>query len=193
MPAQKKTQDAIALAKADHRTVESLFSKYQGLSARAVKGAEDTFARIRKELSVHAAVEEQVVYPVLRSEVPGGDNDAKEAIEEHQKVKERLARMEKLSAADDRDRLDEEMEGLIADVKHHVKEEEKELFPKMRKSLDRKKLQEMGELMTTAKKAAPTHPHPKAPNTPPANLVTGAAAGIMDRARDALSAARRKN
>ena len=66
-----------------------------------------------------------------------------------------------------------------------------EMFTKMRKHMDRRRLLEMGELMAAAKKIAPTHPHPHAPATPPGNLVTGAAAGVMDRARDALREARR--
>jgi hemerythrin superfamily protein len=187
----KKTQDAIALLKDDHRTVEKLFSRYQGLSPRAVKGAQDVVQRVVKELSIHAAIEEQVLYPAVRSELPDGKQLAQEAIREHQEVKERLARIEKLDPADQRDELDREMETLIRDVKHHVKEEESDMFPKMRKQMDRKRLVQMGELMASAKKVAPTHPHPHAPSTPPGNLVTGAAAGVMDRARDALREARR--
>src|SRR2546423_6154856 len=186
-----KTQDAIAMLKNDHRTVEKLFSRYQGLSQRAVKGAQDVVQRVVKELSIHAAVEEQLLYPAVRREVPGGEQDVEEAIREHQEVKERLARIERLDAAKERDDLDREMETLIRDVKHHVKDEESEMFPKMRKHMDRKRLLEMGELMAAAKKIAPTHPHPHAPATPPGNLVTGAAAGVMDRARDALREARR--
>jgi hemerythrin superfamily protein len=186
-----KTQDAIALLKSDHRTVEKLFSKYEGLSARAVKGAQDVVQRVVKELSIHAAVEEQLLYPTVRREVPGGDEMAEEAIREHHDMKERLARIEKLDPGDERHELDRQMDGLIRDLKHHVKEEESEMFPKLREHVDRKRLIEMGELMAAAKKIAPTHPHPHAPATPPGNLVTGAAAGVMDRARDALREARR--
>jgi hypothetical protein len=106
-------------------------------------------------------------------------------------VKERLVRIEKLDVAKERAALDREMEALIRDVRHHVKEEEGEMFPELRTHVDRKRLVEMGELMAAAKKIAPTHPHPHAPATPPGNLVTGAAAGVMDRARDALREARR--
>jgi hemerythrin superfamily protein len=187
----KKTQDAIALLKNDHRTVEKLFSRYEGLSQRAVKGAQDVVQRVVKELSMHAAVEEQLLYPTVRRELPGGEHMAEEAIREHQEVKERLVRIEKLDVAKERAALDREMEALIRDVRHHVKEEEGEMFPELRNHVDRKRLVEMGELMAAAKKIAPTHPHPHAPATPPGNLVTGAAAGVMDRARDALREARR--
>ena len=188
---QTKTQDAIALLKADHRTVEKLFSRFQGLSDRAVKGAQDVVERVVKELSIHAAIEEEVLYPAVRRDVPGGDRDAEEALREHQQVKERLVRIERYDVKSDRAALNREMDALIKDVKHHVKEEETQLFPKIRKSFDRQRLVQMGEMMATAKKVAPTRPHPHAPATPPGNLVMGAAAGVMDRARDALREARR--
>ena len=190
-PSRTKSQDAIALLKGDHRGVEKLFSRFQGLSDRAVKGAQDVVQRVVRELSIHAAIEEQVLYPALRHEVTGGDRLAEEAIREHQQVKDRLARIERYDVESDRAALNREMDALIKDVKHHVKEEEHEIFPKLRKELDRKRLVQMGELMSTAKKVAPTRPHPHAPATPPANLVMGAAAGVMDRARDALREARR--
>jgi hypothetical protein len=70
-------------------------------------------------------------------------------------------------------------------VKRHVEEEEGEAFPKVRDALGQERLFEIGEAMERAKKVAPTRPHPYAPSTPPANLVAGPAAGVMDRAREA--------
>ncbi len=69
---------------------------------------------------------------------------------------------------------------LIESVRHHKKEEEQQLFPKVRKAFTSQELQELGEQLETAKAAAPTRPHPMAPDEPPANIVTGAAAATMD-------------
>ena len=60
------------------------------------------------------------------------------------------------------------------------------MFPKLQASVSKAELQEMGGKLAAAKKMAPTHPHPNAPNTPPGNLVGGVAAAVMDKARDAL-------
>jgi hypothetical protein len=65
-----------------------------------------------------------------------------------------------------------------------VEEEESELFPELRKSMKRKELEELAQALEKAKQAAPTHPHPRAPDTPPGNLVAGVAAGAVDRAQD---------
>ena len=75
----------------------------------------------------------------------------------------------------------------MADVRHHVKEEESELFPELRAAVGEEELRAMGGQLAAAKKMAPTHPHPNAPATPPGNIVAGAAAAVVDRARDTVS------
>ena len=74
---------------------------------------------------------------------------------------------------------------LIESVRHHVEEEETEFFPEVRQALGRKVLGEIGELLETAKATAPKRPHPKAPDEPPGNVVSGLVAGVVDRARAA--------
>ena len=63
--------DAIALLKADHRKVEDLFAKFENAGERARKTKRKLVDAIIVELSVHAAIEEQVFYPAVRSSVPG--------------------------------------------------------------------------------------------------------------------------
>ena len=69
-------------------------------------------------------------------------------------------------------------------VRRHVKEEEGELFPILRQHLGRKRLVELGGLLTEAKRGAPTRPHPRSPDTPPSTLLPNAVAGAVDKARD---------
>jgi hypothetical protein len=73
---------------------------------------------------------------------------------------------------------------LIESVRHHIEDEEGEMFPKIREALGRKRLVEIGEALEAARKTAPTHPHPKAPDTPPGNLIGGPALAIKDRVID---------
>lgn len=63
-------------------------------------------------------------------------------------------------------------------------EEENDFFPKVRSELGRNDLNDLGDAMVDAKKVAPTHPHPNAPDTPPGNLVAGLVAGPADRIGD---------
>jgi hemerythrin superfamily protein len=173
--------DAITLLKADHKSVQALFRKYEQLGERAHKSKRATVERISRELSIHAAIEEKVIYPAARAAL---DDDAivLESLEEHLIVKWELAALADLDPSDER--YDAKVTVLIENVRHHVKEEESEFFPKLRSALSRSELAELGEALERAKKTAPTRPHPMLPDEPPGNLVAGAAA-LVDRARDA--------
>ncbi|HET6665623.1 MAG TPA: hemerythrin domain-containing protein, partial [Acidimicrobiales bacterium] len=138
-----------------------------------------------EELSKHAAVEEQVFYPVTRATVPKVEDVVLESLEEHPIVKWVLSELDGMSPEDER--FDAKVTVLIENVRHHVKEEENEYFPKVRDELGRSALADLGEAMESAKKMAPTHPTPRAPDTPPGNLVMGAAAGVASRVGDTVS------
>ncbi len=174
-------QDAIELLTSDHAEVEQMFLQIEAAPQgetrdRLVQG-------VIRELSVHAAIEEQILYPAMRGALPNGGALVEEAIEEHQQVKDTLAAIER---ANDSTELDPLLVQLMGNVRHHVEEEETELFPQLRSSIDQEQLRTMGAELAAAKKMAPTHPHPHAPNTPPGNVVGGAAAALIDKARDAL-------
>jgi iron-sulfur cluster repair protein YtfE (RIC family) len=148
----------------------------------------EVLADIVKELSVHAAIEEQYVYPKIREVVPGGDKLADQAIQEHLTVKELLA---ELDGADGKNpSVTAGVSALRESVEQHVEEEESELLPKLKEHCELEDLQKLGQTLETAKAAAPTHPHPNAPARPPGNAVVGPALAALDRLRDAMSGKR---
>ncbi len=171
--------DAITLLKADHAEVEKLFKAYEKLGEKAYKSKEKTVKGIIQALSVHAGIEEQVFYPAVRKEVAGTDSEVLEAIEEHHIVKWVLNELENL--APEAENYDAKVTVLIENVRHHVKEEEGELFPQVRKALGRKHLGEIGDALESAKKLAPKSPHPRSPSTPPGNLVAAPVAKAVDK------------
>jgi hemerythrin superfamily protein len=164
--------------------VKDLFRRYKGFGDRALKSKTQTMERIVTELSVHASVEEQVFYPDVKRRVPGSKRLVDHGLDEHQELKETLARLQRMSP--DSPEFDAVMREVIADVTDHVKEEESELFPKVRKAMSKQELTDMAALMRTAKRAAPTRPHPFAPSKPPGNVIVGAAAALLDKTRDAV-------
>ncbi len=177
--------DAITLLKDDHKTVEQLFKRFEKAGDRAYAEKRKLVDRMIEELSTHAAIEEQVFYPVVRATVPKAEDMTLESLEEHHVVKWLLSELDGMDPH--AERFDAKVTVLMESVRHHVEEEESDLFPKVRDALGRKDLQEVGEALAEAKDAAPSHPHPRSPDTPPGNLVVGAAAGVVDKVGDTVS------
>ena len=179
--------DAVTLLKDDHKTVEKLFKSFEKSGDRAYKSKRDLVDRVIKELSIHAAIEEQYFYPAIRKHVPDQEAMTLESMEEHHVVKWILSELEGLDPEDER--FTAKVTVLIEMVRHHVQEEENDLFPAVRAAMGRKELQELGSAMDRAKEAAPLRPHPRSPDAPPGNLLAGTVAGTLDRARDAVTKA----
>jgi hemerythrin superfamily protein len=182
--------DAIALLKRDHEEVKQLFRQFEGLTERAQKSKQKLVMKMIRELAIHSAVEEILFYPTVRTSAlakgtQAGEKAADtvlESLEEHHVVKWLLSELEKMDPSDER--YDAKVTVMMENVKHHIEEEEGELFPAVRKLLGQELLEALGERMTKAKKLAPTRPHPSAPDTPPGNLVAAPLAAMMDRGRD---------
>jgi hemerythrin superfamily protein len=127
--AEAKSQDAIALLKEDHRKVEKLFKDFEGAKG---EGRKEKLARqICMELTVHTKIEEEIFYPACEGKV---DEDLlKEAYVEHDGAKVLVAEIEAGNGESD-DYFDAKVQVLSEEIDHHVEEEEKELFPEVRKA-----------------------------------------------------------
>ncbi len=140
--------DAIELLKRDHDEVESLFDEYEAHRERGSsheKGA--IVANICTALSVHATIEEEIFYPRVRQASAELGDLLNEAAVEHQSLKDIISRLEVAPITDPL--YDAGVRVLSEYVKHHVKEEETELFPKVRRSnLD---LAALGQAMKSRK------------------------------------------
>jgi hemerythrin superfamily protein len=182
--------DAIAVLKRDHEEVERLFRQFEKLTERAHRSKQKIVMKIIRELAIHAAVEEMLFYPAVRTAALKANvralkeaaDTVLESLEEHHVVKWTLSELEKMKPEDER--YDAKVQVLMESVRHHVEEEEEELFPKARRLLGDDLLFELGDRIEKAKKIAPTRPHPRAPDEPPGNLVAGTVAAVMDRAKD---------
>ncbi|MBY8881041.1 hemerythrin domain-containing protein [Streptomyces sp. PLK6-54] len=153
--------DAIVLLKEDHKAVRKLFRDFEA----AGEGAAATKNRLVKEileaLTVHTYIENEVMYPRVRELVPDVDADVLESYEEHHVADVLCSELAMMSPQDER--FDAKTTVLIESVSHHMEEEEKEWFPKVRAALGRKELQEIGAALLEAKEKAPRTPaHPRA-------------------------------
>jgi hypothetical protein len=94
--------DAIKLLTRDHRSVERLFKAYERAGERALKEKQRLAGQIIRDLSIHASVEEQFLYPTARELSEKLDDQVLEALEEHHLAKATLAEVEKMSPSDER-------------------------------------------------------------------------------------------
>jgi len=180
---------ALQVLKDDHRVVERLFAQFERTGDRAFTTRQELVTRLIRELSIHASIEETVFYPAVR-EALTDDDLVLEALEEHHVVKLTLAELDGIPAT--AERYAAKVTVLMEMIRHHVQEEEDELFAKVRSAMTRTQLEQLGEALVAAKASAPERPHPHAPDTPPANLLAAAVTNPIDMARSVGEAAVRK-
>ena len=164
--------------------METLFKRFERSGARAHKTRRKLVDRMVDELSVHAFIEEQVLYPAAKERITAAKDDVLEALEEHHVVKWQLQELIDLDPTDER--FTAKVTVLTEHVRHHVKEEERELFPLLRSGFDRTHLLELGTELEQAKRAAPHHPHPRLPAHPAELVLPKAVTSVLDRAKDAV-------
>ena len=144
--AETKSQDAIALLKADHRKVEELFEQFE--KARGDDRKQKLALEICKELTIHTILEEEIFYPACEGKVE--DDMLKEAVVEHDAAKVMIAEIE--AGEPSEDFYDAKVKVLQEEIEHHVKEEEQRgegIFAQARDSdID---LDALGEQMATRK------------------------------------------
>jgi hemerythrin superfamily protein len=175
--------DGITLLKQDHKAVKKLFREFQSQSEDATATKRRIVDDIVRELTIHASIEESVFYPAVKGISEDLRDSVLESLEEHHVVKWLCSELDGMDPTDER--FDAKVTVLIESVKHHIDEEEGEFFPQVREALGRKVLGEIGTMLEDAKRRAPTHPHPKAPDEPPGNIVASGVAALVDRVRDA--------
>ncbi len=120
---------AITLLKQDHREVEEFFEEYEELDNNRAKA--ELARKICKALKVHTQIEEEIFYPAARKAT--GDKDLlDEALVEHAGAKHLIGEIEAMKPGDEL--YDAKITVLGEQIKHHVKEEEEELFPECESS-----------------------------------------------------------
>ena len=127
---RKKLENAIAMLKSDHQKVKELFDKFE---EQKDSGAQAKIAaNAIQELKVHATVEEELFYPAVRQQIEDEEGLMPEADEEHHVAKVLIAELENMKG--DEEHWEAKFKVLAESVRHHIKEEEGEMFPEARKT-----------------------------------------------------------
>lgn len=166
---------------ADHRAAETLLARFDGL---AVDERGSYFTELVRTLVAHEVAEEEILYPALRGVATRSEEAIRARLAEQSEAVELLKAMEDM--APEGPEFAAAFGKLRPAVQDHAAQEEATVFPllvEFEEVLDRAT---MGVRYEQAKAAAPTHPHPHVPQTPPGNLVLGPVAAVADRVRDAV-------
>jgi hypothetical protein len=177
-------RDVIEILEHDHREVEQMFSELESLRGASTDEAyqrkKELTEQVTIELVRHSVAEEVLVYPEVERKVSA--EEAEHAREEHAEAEETLHRLEKLDA--DEPAFDDELATLMAEIRHHIADEEGQMFAHMRQVIDAEELRKLGGRVEAFKKVAPTRPHPHVPNEALPRMAAGPAASLFDRMRD---------
>lgn len=130
--------DPIAQLKVDHREVETLLKTLANSNPGPRRRS--NVEKVEHKLKLHMRIEERLIYPLTASVL--GEEAAEEAGIEHGLARNGLSELKRLQ---DEPGFGASVDMLTAGIKHHVKEEEHEVFPKLKANLDRTQLAELGE------------------------------------------------
>lgn len=182
-----QAQDVIEILEHDHREVEEMFKELESLRGATSEAdrsrRKDLTEQVTIELVRHSVAEEVLVYPKVEKDVSA--EDAEHARKEHAEAEETLQRLEKLDADDPE--FDDELATLMKEIRHHIDDEEGQMFAHMRQAIDPEELRKLGGRVEAFKKVAPTRPHPNVPNEALPRTAVGPAASLFDRMRDLAS------
>jgi len=175
--------DVVDVLTIDHReTTELLTALEQATDADRRRDLADVLIT---ELVRHAVAEEMYVYPAMRDHLPDGASAVEHDLAEHQELEVTMKELESLDASSQR--FSDLVRHLQAVLVDHVADEEREQFPQLRASVPRAQLVELAAKIETAKRLAPTRPHPAAPDSALFHKVVGPGVGLVDRVRDRLA------
>jgi hemerythrin superfamily protein len=137
---------ALEMLTSDHRKVEDLFEKFEQMKEEDDAGRVAVAQRICGELTIHMQIEEDLLYPWLRENMDDTDMVA-EAYVEHNSAKQLIGEIMKVGEPDEA--YDAKVKVLSEYIKHHVKEEEGEIFPEV--ASEEEELDELGQEMFARK------------------------------------------
>jgi hemerythrin-like domain-containing protein len=140
--------NALSLLKEDHDKVKKLLKDLDSTTERGVKTREQLFNKIKQELEIHEAIEEEIFYPALKDH-PKTKELTLEAYEEHHVVDLVMAEIQAIPF--DQETWGAKFTVMKENVEHHIEEEEGEMFKQAKQVFDEDELSQLGESMAKRK------------------------------------------
>jgi hemerythrin superfamily protein len=176
--------DVVDLLVHQHSQIRDLFDEVENTLGQDRRNAFDRLVRL---LAVHETAEEEIIHPLARHTLPGGEEIVDDRLEEEHRAKEKLARIEGMDP--ETPQFLTELDELRIAVLTHARAEERYEFPRIRDELGDAQRRGLAAAVKIAEAIAPTHPHPGVESATK-NLLAGPAMALADRVRDLIRAAR---
>jgi hypothetical protein len=141
--------NAIELLEDDHKKVKKLLEQGDDTTENAVKTRTELFAKIKREMEIHEAIEEEIFYPALK-EHPKAKEIVLEGYEEHHVVDQIMSELGATDVEDER--WGAKFSVMKENIEHHIEEEEDDMFKKARDVFSGEELDALGERMEARKK-----------------------------------------
>lgn len=140
--------DALSLLKDDHDRVKKMLEELDATTERATKTRTEMLAKLKQELTIHEAIEEEILYPALKEHAEAKEI-VLEAYEEHDVVDTIMTEIEQTPVEDER--WGAKLTVMKENLEHHIDEEEGEMFKQARRIFDEDALATLGEQMAARK------------------------------------------
>ncbi|NJC73277.1 hemerythrin domain-containing protein [Planosporangium thailandense] len=176
-----REKDVVALLIDQHNQIKAMFTQ---LETATGDHRRELFEDLVRLLAVHETAEEEIVHPVARKKIQGGDAIIDARLREEDEEKRLLSELYDLGP--DNPGFGAKFRQLKEAVLEHAGREEREEFSTLRTAVDPEQLRKMGNAVMMAEKTAPTRPHPGAPESAIGNLLAGPPLAVFDRIRDAM-------
>jgi hemerythrin-like domain-containing protein len=186
--------DALTFLRDDHKSVLGMLEVLDGApsgSGAQISGLGTMVTNLVIAESQHEAIEEQFFWPAVRDALDDGDELADEAIAQEQEGKKLLQRLAGGEPGDPD--YQQALQEFVKAAREHITYEQDVVWPKFEAAVNKADLEKLGEKLETAKKVAPTRPHPDTPPNATVQKTMGVGAAVLDHVRDAVSGREAEN
>ncbi|MCW2719567.1 hemerythrin domain-containing protein [Pseudonocardia sp.] len=174
-------QDVVTMLVEQHNQVRNLFGELNTATGDRKRELFDDLVRL---LAVHETAEEEVVHPMARRKIDGGEQVVETRLQEEDHAKRALGELYDLGV--DNPEFDNKLAPFEQAVEQHAAREENEEFARLRATLSAEELRRMAGAVRAAQAMAPTRPHPGSPESAAGNLLLGPPLAVFDRVRDGV-------
>ncbi len=180
--------DALTFLRQDHKSVLGMLEILEDAptgSGAQLSGLDTLVTNLVIAESQHEAIEEQFFWPAVRASLDDGDALADEAISQEQEGKQLLQLLNDAQPGDPK--FHQALKDFVKLAREHIAHEQDIVFPRFEAAVSREQLEKLGARLESAKKIAPTRPHPGTPPSPAVLKTVGMVSATIDHVRDAFT------